>query len=86
MYIPDGVDHPLCQYCSDRKGPPQPDAQARLAEVLEDFSQRGLHGKLLSSSTIGMNREVHADPLTSPSEAPSSVAESLRVLSCSREE
>ena len=86
MYIPDGVDHPRCEYCSDLWEPPQPDARARFAEVLECTSQRGLHGKLLSFPTIGMNREVHADHLTSPSEAPSSAAESLRVLSCSQEE
>ena len=35
MYIPDGVDNPLCEYCLDsRRGPPQPDARARLAEAL----------------------------------------------------
>ena len=35
MYIIDGVDHPLCELCSDRWEPPQPDARARLAKELE---------------------------------------------------
>ena len=35
MYIMDGVDHPLCELCSDRWEPPQPDARARLAKELE---------------------------------------------------
>ena len=36
MYIPDGVDHPLCEYCSDHhEVPPQPDARTRLYDVLQ---------------------------------------------------
>ena len=36
MYIEDGVDRPLCEYCSDhREEPPQPDARRRLYDVLQ---------------------------------------------------
>ena len=35
MYIPDGIDHGLCEYCLwERWGPPQPDARARLCTLL----------------------------------------------------
>ena len=35
MYIPDGVDHPLCSWCLwHSEGPPQPDARTRLYEFL----------------------------------------------------
>ena len=36
MYIPDGIDNPLCEYClAHRRGPPQPDARRRLYDVLQ---------------------------------------------------
>ena len=38
MYIPDGVNHPLCDYCLwDRWEPPQPDARTRLYEALQEI-------------------------------------------------
>ena len=37
MYIPDGVDHPLCEWCLDRDEPPQPDARTRLYDVLQEI-------------------------------------------------
>ena len=37
MYIPDGVDHPLCEACLDREEPPQPDARTRLYEALQEI-------------------------------------------------
>ena len=37
MYIPDGVDHPLCDACMDLEEPPQPDARTRLYDVLQDI-------------------------------------------------
>ena len=35
MYIPDGVNNPLCEWCMDRDEPPQGFARTRLYEVLQ---------------------------------------------------
>ena len=38
LYIPDGVNHPLCEYCLwNRWEPPQPDARTRLYEALQEI-------------------------------------------------
>ena len=35
MYIPDGVNNPLCEWCMDRDESPQGFARTRLYEVLQ---------------------------------------------------
>ena len=37
MYIPDGVDNPLCVACMDLEEVPQPDARTRLYDVLQEI-------------------------------------------------
>ena len=37
MYIPDPLNHPLCEWCLDRDEPPQGFARTRTYELLQEI-------------------------------------------------